>query len=84
MFRYAQIDEKGFVISDSYLSGEVKAEDMIAIAEGFDITNKKYVDGKWVEYTPEPIVEVPTEQEKTMLETAVNTDYLVCLADMGI
>ncbi|MEA5085592.1 MAG: hypothetical protein VB018_15840 [Lachnospiraceae bacterium] len=82
MFRYAQINENGIVVSDSYLSGEVTAENMISIAEDFVLTNKKYVDGEWVEYVPEPIVEVLTEQERTILETAVSIDYLVCLADM--
>ncbi|MDD3570234.1 MAG: flagellar basal-body rod protein [Lachnospiraceae bacterium] len=82
MFRYAQINEEGIVVSDSYLSGEVIAKNMIAIAEDFDLNNKKYVDGKWVECTPEPIAQVLTEQEKTALETALNIEYLVCLADM--
>lgn len=84
MFRYAQISKNGFVISDSYLSGEVIADDMIAIAENFVIRNKKYIDGEWVDYTPEPIVETLTEQEQTGLETSVNIDYLVSLADLGI
>ena len=84
MYRYAQINENGIVVCDSYLSGKVTADHMIEIAEGFDLTNKKYVDGKWVEYTPEPIIEALTEQEQAILETAVNVDYLVCLADMGI
>lgn len=54
MIRYAQIDIKtGIVISDSYLSGEVEAENMIQIEEGFDLTNKRYIDGNWVEYVPE-------------------------------
>ena len=84
MYRYAQINENGIVVCDSYLSGEVIADNMIEIAEGFDLANKKIVDGQWVEYIPEPIVETLTEQEKMALETAVNVDYLVCLADMPV
>ncbi|MGE4215252.1 MAG: flagellar basal-body rod protein [Anaerotignaceae bacterium] len=72
MFRYAQIDENGIVVSDSRLSGEVIANNMIAIAENFDVANKKYVNGEWVEYTPEPIVEVPTEQELVNAEMLLN------------
>lgn len=54
MIRYAQIDSKtGLVISDSYLSGEVEAENMIQIEEDFDLTNKRYIDGNWIEYVPE-------------------------------
>ena len=46
MIRYAQIDiETGIVISDSYLSGEVEAENLIQIEEDFDLTNKKYENG---------------------------------------
>jgi len=84
MYRYAQINENGFVISDSHLSGEVTTDNMIAIAEDFLLTNKKYVNSEWVEYTPEPVVKPLTEQEQTALETAVNIDYLVCLADMPV
>ena len=72
MYRYAQINENGIVICDSYLSGEVTADHMIAISEDFSLTNKKYVDGKWVEYTPVPIVEVPTEQELVNAEILLN------------
>lgn len=52
-YRYAQIDEYGYVVSDSRLSGEVIADNMIAITDDFDLTNKKYENGKWVEYIPE-------------------------------
>ena len=54
-YRYAQIDNDGRVICDSYLSGEVIADYMIPITEEFDLTNKKYVNGEWVEYIPENI-----------------------------
>ena len=83
MFRYAQIDtETGMVVSDSYLSGEVEADNMISISEGFDLTNKKYVNGEWVEYTPEPIEPEPTTDE-ILADIQVNTDYLVCLAEIN-
>ena len=72
MFRYAQINENGIVICDSYLSGKVITDHMVEIAEDFVLTNKKYVDGTWVEYTPEPIVEVPTEQELVNAEILLN------------
>ena len=82
MFRYAQIDENGYVVSDSYLSGEAKADNMIPISEDFDLTNKKYVNGEWVEYTPEPIEPEPTAEE-ILADIQVNTDYLVCLAEIN-
>ena len=45
-YRYAQIDKYGYVVSDSRLSGKIIAENMIAIADDFDLTNKKYVKKK--------------------------------------
>ena len=46
MYRYAQINKNGYVVSNSCLSGEVTAENMIPIPEEFDITDKKYVNGQ--------------------------------------
>ena len=72
MYRYAQIDiDTGLVVSNSYLSGIVYAENMIPIEEDFDLTNKKYVDGEWVEYTPEPVPE-PEPSQLDRIEAAVS------------
>lgn len=63
--RYAQITDEGYVVSDSYLNGEVEHPNMIPIPEDFDLTNKKYVGGKWESYTPAPPPEPqPSEVEK--------------------
>lgn len=66
MYRYAQIDLKtGTIVSDSRLSGEVDYPHMIPISDDFDLTNKKYVNGEWVEYEPEPAPEPePTQLDK--------------------
>lgn len=71
-FRYAQINKDGIVICDSNLSGEVVAENMIPISDDFNLTNKKYVNGEWVEYTPEPIKEIVTEQDKIQADILLN------------
>lgn len=66
MIRYAQINTKtGIVTVDSYLSGEVEAENMIRIDEDFDLTNKRYIDGNWVEYVPKvsEIEEIVSNEE---------------------
>lgn len=68
--RYAQITDEGYVVSDSYLSGEVDHPNMIPIPEDFDITNKKYVGGKWESYTPVPPPE-PQPSEMDMLKARV-------------
>ena len=73
MIRYAQIDIKtGLVISDSYLSGEVEAENMIQIEEDFDLTNKRYIDGNWIEYVPES-----NETENNNNETEISDAELI-------
>lgn len=74
ILRYAQIDENGLMVSDSYLSGEVSAENMIPISEDFDLSNKKYdYDNKtWVEYIPPEPEPEPTEQEIIQAETLLN------------
>lgn len=70
--RYAQIDLKtGVVISDSHLSGEVKAENMIPLSDDFDLSNKKYINGEWVDYVPE-VVDEPTDQELINAEILLN------------
>lgn len=68
--RYAQITDSGYVISDSYLTGKVELLDMIPIPEDFDLTNKRYVDGKWEEYTPAPPPD-PEPSEIDMLKARV-------------
>lgn len=71
MYRYAQIDENGYVVSDSYLSGEVIKDNMIAVDEDFDLTNKRYVNGAWEAYTPEVIATDSVATDRELLETIV-------------
>ncbi len=48
--RYAQIDENGICFADSYLSGEVYANNMIPLNENaVSPLGKKYNDGIWIE-----------------------------------
>lgn len=77
--RYAQINtETGHVISDSHLSGEVESMDMISIADDFDLRNKKYIDGEWVEFTPEP----SEPEEEISEQDIVNAEILLNQATM--
>ena len=82
MFRYAQIDENGYVVSDSHLSGEVTADNMIPVSDDFDLSNKRYVDGEWQTYEPSYVEEL-SEAEQVIFETEINTEYLVALAELG-
>ena len=68
--RYAQITDEGYVVSDSYLSGKVDHPNMVPIPDDFDLTNKKYVGGKWESYTPAPPPE-PQPSEMDMLKARV-------------
>ena len=71
--RYAQINKDGFVISDSNLSGEVEADNMIPLEEDFDLLNKRYVDGQWEEYTPlEPAEPEPDGQDVVQAQILLN------------
>lgn len=79
MIRYAQINTKtGIVTVDSYLSGEVEAENMIRIDEDFDLTNKKYENGKWVEYVPEVSeIEETVSNEEIQAEIFLNQAEII-------
>lgn len=73
MKRYAQISESGYVIGDSHLSGQVDRPNLIPISDDFDLTSKKYVNGEWITYKPEPAPEPePTEQEIINAEILLN------------
>ena len=82
MYRYAQIDENGYIVSDSHLSGEVTVDNMIPVSDDFDLTNKRYVDGEWQTYEPSYVEEL-SEAEQAIFETEINTEYLVALAELG-
>lgn len=64
MYHYAQIDENGYIVGISHLSGEVIRENMISIDGDFDPTNKKWNGESWESYTPPE----PPEPEQTMEE----------------
>lgn len=62
---YAQIDENGYIVGISHLSGEVPDPNLIQIDEDFDPTNKKWNGTSWESYTPpEPPEPEPTMDEK--------------------
>ena len=61
---YAQIDENGYIVGISHLSGEVVRENLIQIEEDFDPTNKKWNGTSWESYTPPD----PPEPEPTQLD----------------
>ena len=76
--RYAQIDENGICFADSYLYGEVSANDMIPLnANEVSPLGKKYDNGMWLEVEQqqiqsesdtEMIMQVMTDLELTSIE----------------
>lgn len=77
MPRYIQINEEGYIVSDSRLSGEVDDRLMIPVDSDFQCGNVKYdfETGEWVEYIPEPTPEPEpelTEAELVQAEILLN------------
>ena len=62
-YHYIQVNADGVVVCDSWLSGEVVADNMIPVDGDFDPTHKKYDFGSktWVEYIPEVVEQPPTQ-----------------------
>ncbi len=65
--RYAQIDENGICFADSYLYGEINADDMILLKEN-DISplGKKYNNGKWQEMEQPQQIQQQSDAEMIM------------------
>jgi len=86
--RYVQIDENNRVKSfgNTYIEGVTIDTKVYSIPEKPEGNCDLYfIEGSFVWVEGESIPELPlTEQEQAILETAINTEYLVCLADMGI
>lgn len=78
--RYAQIVIKtGMVIGESYLSGSVSKPNMIPVADDFDLRNKKYINGEWVEFTPAKAEE---SEEEISEQELVNAEILLNQAEI--
>ena len=61
---YAQIDDNGYIVGISHLSGEMSEPNLIQIDADFDPTNKKWNGASWESYTPPD----PPEPEPTQLD----------------
>lgn len=82
-YRYAQIDKDGNILSDSLLSGEVKADNMIPIEAEFNLFNKKYnlETEQFEEVEPTtPITPQPTLEEQVAQLQEQNLTLMDALA----
>ena len=69
--RYAQIDENGICFADSYLSGEVNANDMVPLDENvISPLGKKYCNGEWQEVEQLQLPEPESDTEIIMQSIA--------------
>lgn len=77
MYHYAQIDENGYIVGISHLSGEMSEPNLIQIDEDFDPTNKKWNGTSWESYTPpEPPEPEPTQLDRMEAQLAKSQDEL--------
>lgn len=86
--RYAVLNEKNKCIAiTDFSSGEVNCLPLSENAKSENYLGKIYNSDseKWEEDLPlERIEEMLKEQESSILDTAVNAEYLICLADLGL
>lgn len=82
---YAQINEDSICVAVSDMGNVETSNPQLIKIETFDtsLLGKHYNNGIW-EDGPEPEPEPLSETEQSILDTAINTEYLVCLADLGL
>lgn len=69
--RYAQIDENGICFADSYLYGEINANDMVPLDENvISPLGKKYCNGEWQEVEQLQLPEPESDTEIIMQSIA--------------
>ena len=74
---YAQIDDNGYIVGISHLSGEMSEPNLIQIDEDFDPTNKKWNGASWESSTPpEPPEPVPTQLDRMEAQLNKSQDEL--------
>lgn len=77
MCHYAQIDDSGYIVGISHLSGEVPDPNLIQIEEDFDPTNKKWNGTSWESYTPPELPEPePTQLDRMEAQLMKSQDEI--------
>lgn len=86
MFRYVTVDENGYPVEDFWFTDEVEEAGKIPIPADFNLTNKRYSNGEWIDVIPFPIWETDLIDETTEanLEMQMNMQYLVDLAEINM
>lgn len=74
---YAQIDDNGYIVGISHLSGEMSEPNLIQIDADFDPTNKKWNGASWESYTPpEPPEPEPTQLDRIEAQLTKSQDEI--------
>ena len=74
---YAQIDDNGYIVGISHLSGEMSEPNLIQIDADFDPTNKKWNGASWEIYIPpEPPEPEPTQLDRMEAQLNKSQDEL--------
>lgn len=82
---YAQINDDSICIAVSEMEEIGEPNPYLVKIEKFDISilGKKYNNGVWEE-GPQPEPQPLSKPAQTVLEIAINSEYLVCLADLNL
>lgn len=74
---YAQIDDNGYIVGVSHLSGKMSEPNLIQIDADFEPTNKKWNGTSWESYTPtEPPEPEPTQLDRMEAQLNKSQDEL--------
>lgn len=86
MYRYVKVDSEGLPVEDFWYQEEIEEEGKIPISVDFNLSNKKYSDGKWVDIVSIPLWEADLIDEtiEAQLEEQMNVQYLVDLAEINM
>ncbi|WP_313525267.1 hypothetical protein [Anaerotignum sp.] len=84
MFYCAQIDTQNICVCISQLAGKIDVGNMIPIdSMDGDLIGKRYNKGIWEDVLqPEPIPLPLSPTEQAILQTAINTEYMMSLMEV--
>lgn len=84
MYTYAIINKDGFILGISQVNNKINDDNMILIEKDFNTINKKYENGKWVEYIKEEEEPTISQQEIINAQILSQLEYLGCLQELNI
>lgn len=85
-YYYAIVNNEGIVIGIRHNETELFEQNYILVDASFDPHRKKYVNGEWIDYTPEPdpMENALSDEQQAQLEMQADIQYLVDLAEINM